>query len=545
MGKSSDIPIKFVKWSTKIIAPILQQLYNNCMKHGIFPNDLKVGNITPIYKKGNEEYLENYRPVSTLPIFGKIFEKLIYSRLYKFLVSKNILHECQFGFRKGHSTSHALNYSVEEINNQLDSGKHLLGIFIDLSKAFDTINHEKLIHKLNNYGIRGTPLALISDYLSDRTQYTSVLGEKSEKLNVIYGVPQGSVLGPLLFLLYINDLVNCSDLGKFILYADDTNIFITGNTKRSAYTRANAVLKAVNSYMTANQLHINLSKCNYIYFQPRPNVMDHNSCARTRPFVGRNSEQERLYINGILIRQVTEIKFLGVILDENLSWMPHIEQLVKKLRSSVGELCRIRHVVPETHYASLYHTLFESHLCYGISVWGGVPHHKLEKLFVLQKKCIRILFGDSVKYNEKFCTCARTRPFGEQKLGHQFYVKEHSKPLFNKEKLLTVHNLYTYYTALEIYKILKLRNPMSIFSMYTMSKRKPTLIITPSPTVYFVYKSAVLWNLVNNIVIANQNDFSMKICTFKTAVKKFLLLRQSAHDVDDWCTNNYDILQKS
>ena len=543
-GKASDIPIKVVKWSSKIIAPILEQHFNNCMKHGIFPNDLKVGNITPIYKKGNEEHLENYRPVSTLPIFSKIFEKLIYSRLYKFLVSKNIIHECQFGFRKGHSTSHALNYSVEEINKELNYGKHVLGIFIDLSKAFDTIHHKKLLFKLSRYGIRGTPLALISDYLSNRTQYTSVLGEKSEKLNVVYGVPQGSVLGPLLFLLYINDLVNSSDLGKFVLYADDTNIFISGSTKRDTYIKANKVLKAINSYMIANQLHINLSKCNYIYFQPRNNVIDRDSCARTREFVGKQSKQVQLYINGTIIRQVTEIKFLGVILDENLSWVPHIEQLAKKLRSCVGTLCRIRHIIPKNLFKNLYHTLFESHLCYGISVWGGVPHTKLNKLFIVQKKCIRILFGDSDEYNEKFCTCARVRPLGKQKLGHEFYAKEHSKPLFNNQKILTVHNLYTYHTSLEIYKILKLRTPISMFSLFTLSNRiKATLILTPSPTTYFVYKSAILWNFVNNKIVGNQNDFSMKISTLRTSVKKFLLARQCDHGRNIWNPKNYDIQQ--
>ncbi|MCP4489865.1 MAG: reverse transcriptase family protein, partial [Gammaproteobacteria bacterium] len=481
-GKSSDIPVKVIKSSKKILAPILKQHFNNCIKHGVFPKDLKIGNVSPIYKKGNEELLENYRPISILPIFGKIFEKVIYSRLHEFLISNNVISDCQFGFRKGHSTSHALNYSVEEINKQLSSGKHVLGIFIDLSKAFDTINHQKLICKLNNYGIRGTPLSLISDYLSDRTQYTSVLGEKSEKYNILYGVPQGSILGPLLFLLYINDLVNCSKDGNFVLYADDTNIFVASNTKRSTYATANAVLRAVNSYMIANQLHINFSKCNHIYFEPRPNVFDSASCERVRPYAGRNSEQEHLYINGKVIPQVTEIKFLGVILDENLSWIPHIEYLVKKLKISVGELSRIRHVVPETLYASLYHTLFESHLSYGISVWGGVPHDKLEKLFVVQKKCIRILFGDSVKYNDKFCTCARARPFGSQKRGHEFYVKENTKPWFRKLKLLTVHNLYTYYTGLEIFKILKFKIPKPILSKYTLSKRKPTLIITPTPT---------------------------------------------------------------
>ena len=175
--------------------------------------------------------------------------------------------------------------------------------------------------------------------------------------------------------------------------------------------------------MITNQLHINLSKCNYIYFQPKFNVIDRDSCARTRQFIEKHSEQRQIYMNGTIIKQVSEIKFLGVILDENLSWMPHIDYLVKKLRSCVGTLSRIRHVVPKNLYINLYHTLFESHLTYGISVWGGVPHCKLEKLFIIQKKCIRILFGDSEKYNDKFCTCARARPLGEQILGSKFYAK--------------------------------------------------------------------------------------------------------------------------
>ena len=540
-GKASDIPTKVIKQSCKVISPILQHLYNNCMANGVFPDDLKIGNISPIYKKGNEEHLENYRPVSTLPIFGKIFEKLIYTRLYKFLVSKNIIYDGQFGFRKGHSTSHALNYSVEEINRHLHLGKHVVGIFIDLSKAFDTINHEKLLFKLDRYGIRGTPLLLMSNYLRGRAQYTSVLGEKSEKLSVIYGVPQGSVLGPLLFLLYINDLINSSGLGTFVLYADDTNIFISGLTKRDTYAKANNVLKAIHSYMTTNQLHINLSKCNYMYFEPRYNVVDGDMCERARPFISRNSEQRQIYVNGKVIRQVSEIKFLGVILDENLSWIPHIEYLTKKLKLSIGELSRIRHVIPDKLYTSLYHTLFESHLTYAVTVWGGIPHNKLQKLFILQKKCIRILFGDSVAYNDKFCTCARARPFGKQKLTQEFFRKEESKPLFNNMKLLTVHNLYTYFTVLETYKILKLRNPISMFELYDLSKRKPTLIIVPWPTNCFVYKSVNIWNQIRTLLFAKENDFSMKISTLKASVKKYLLKKQTNYDKNSWCYKNYSL----
>ena len=175
------------------------------MQQGIFPDILKVGRITPVYKnKGSKQLFENHRPISILPIFGKIFEKLIYTRLYDFLTSNKLMYSKQFGFRKGHSCSHALNYSASQLTSALADKKHVIGIFIDLSKAFDTISHEQLTVKLSNFGIRGNAHNLLKSYLTNRTQYSKFLDESSDPLPIKFGVPQGSILSPLLFLIYVN-----------------------------------------------------------------------------------------------------------------------------------------------------------------------------------------------------------------------------------------------------------------------------------------------------------------------------------------------------
>ena len=550
-NKASNMNISVLKSCSTILVSHLVNFFNKFLDNGIFPIILKTGLITPIFKKGDPRQFDNYRPVSTLPIFGKILEKVIYNRLSSFLSSKNTLSENQFGFRKMHSTSHAINYSVNNILTEIENKNHVIGIFIDLSKAFDTIEHEKLLYKLEHYGVRGNCLSLIRSYLSNRTQKTKFLESLSDECTVEYGVPQGSVLGPLLFLVYINDIVNSTDFGEFIMFADNTNILIADKDINEVYRKANKVLKCVCEYMKLNQLHINVGKCCYIHFKPCLNRAK-QKFARASPY----DPSLKIELNGKKLSKVRCTKFLGVVIDDELTWEPQIDYLITKLNSCIVTIKRIRPFIPKGEYLKIYNALFLSHLTYGISCWGGVPNYKLNKVFAIQKRCIRLLFGKQFTFDhhEFYLTCARTRSFDEQMEPRNFCL-EHTKPLFNEHNLMNLENLYHYHTFMELFKILKHQTPMSVYECFRFCpKNNKLLLMIPKVRLVvsqqnFVYRSSEIWNSLikhvfsicnveeSGIIIPGStanSDLSASVAFIKNKLRAKLQANQKTGRVTEW-----------
>uniref|UniRef100_A0A3P9M519 Reverse transcriptase domain-containing protein n=1 Tax=Oryzias latipes TaxID=8090 RepID=A0A3P9M519_ORYLA len=292
----NGIDMALVKTVISGILKPLEYIFNLSFQTGSFPNQMKIAKVIPLYKTGNKHHFTNYRPVSMLPQLSKILEKMFITRLNSFIEKHKILDEGQYGFRSNRSTSLALMNVIENITNAIDNKKHVIGVFIDLKKAFDTINHCILIHKLDRYGIRGLVLDWIRSYLSNRKQFVKVDGACSQCLDIVCGVPQGSVLGPILFILYINDLFQVSNKLRLVLFADDTNLFCDGDDLQQLIEIVKKEMEKLKLWFDVNKLSLNLSKTKMMLF-------GHHK--------GKNINID-MHINGVKLERIYENKFLGV-----------------------------------------------------------------------------------------------------------------------------------------------------------------------------------------------------------------------------------------
>ena len=373
----NSIPSKLLRDNVDVFSSPLKHIINLSFEEGCFPHLLKLANVCPIYKKKCKKKCENYRPISLLSNLSKLFERAMHTRLYEFFEKSNLFYDLQFGFRKKNSTIHALLDIVENIRENLDKKTFSCGVFIDLEKAFDTVNHNILLEKLQFYGIHGNNFLWFTSYLSNRKQRVKLDGKTSPYLDISCGVPQGSILGPLLFLIYINDMKNAVKHSIVHHFADDTNLLCSDKCDKALKRKLNEDLKLIYAWLCSNRLSLNVDKTEFIVFRPPRKKMDNRFT---------------LKLNQKTLFESPKIKYLGMILDQTLSWKSHIFELRKKLSRAVGILYKMKKSnCPQSVLISLYYSLFHSHMGYGICLYGLADEQYTSKIFLMQKRAIRLI----------------------------------------------------------------------------------------------------------------------------------------------------------
>ena len=426
--KSADlfgISPRFLKSSAFELHKKLTTLFNMSITQGKFPNILKKTKVIPIFKAGSKMEVGNYRPISLLPLFGKLLEKLIHARMYSFLIKHKLIVGNQYGFQKKKSTEHAIFDIHSQVIDSFENQEIPCCIFLDFAKAFDTVNHEILLKKLLHYGFRGKTHNWLTSYLSNRTQCVQIGDELSDFKPINCGVPQGSVLGPLLFLLYINDIVSSSNILKFQLFADDTCIFYSNRNRDILESTLNTELNKVSDWLIVNKLSLNVSKSNALTFRAKN--------ANDLPLLN-------LTINNEKIEEKTSAKYLGVLFDNKLTWKSQIDQISKKLIKNNALLAKLRHFVSNDKLRTIYNALIQPHIDYGLVSWGAAADANLNKISLLQRKAIRII------------------TFKKQ--------EDDSAPLFKQEKLLPLNKCAILQNCKFIWKFVNSQLPASINSLF-------------------------------------------------------------------------------
>ena len=416
----NSIPNQLIQSISKSISTPLANMFNNSFTNGVCPEFLKISTIIPIYKKDSKLKVSNYRPISLLSNINKILEKLMFQRLYTFLEENKCIYNLQFGFRQRHSTNHALLSMTQEIKDTIDKGNLAIGVFVDFQKAFDTVNHHILLRKLEHYGVRGLANNWFKSYLTKRKQCVSISGITSETSYINHGVPQGSVLGPLLFLIYINDLHTCIRHSTVRHFAADTNLlYTTDKTKyrnRNIVNNLNQDLKSLNHWLLANKISLNSTKTELIFFRhkktPIPNV--------------------KIKLNGVKLVGSSDVKYVGITFDEHLTFNNHIKLMNAKLKRANNLLAISRHYVSKDLLLQIYYGQFYSHLNYGCQLWGQNPN-QTNQTFTLQKKAIRLI-------------------------GFSHY-QAHSSPLFKNLKILKLTDIVKSNNVLFTHNTLNNKSP--------------------------------------------------------------------------------------
>lgn len=418
-----NISNKIIKHFKHFIIPPLTHIFNTCFTQGIFPKSLKKSVIHPIFKKGDRNQIDNYRPISILPSLSKILEKLMNGRLVRFLEDNQLISNNQYGFRTGKSAETAVQDLVNFVVENLDKGIKTIGIFLDLAKAFDTISIPLLLAKMDRLGIRGIQLKLFADYLSDRKQSVKIGEHISNELPIRYGVPQGSILGPVLFLIYINDLLVQPFCNKIISYADDTVVMFSENTWEKVYHSAQTGLNMVTQWLRMNYLTINVDKSIYIPFSITSFKQPSTALILTNHDCVNNLDHS----NCVPLKRASTVKYLGVILDFQLNFYSHIELLCSRVRKLIYIFKNLRHVADSAIMKQVYISLCQSILTYCILSWGGAPKTIILNLERAQRAVLKTCIYKSMSFPTKnlyeYCDVLTVR----QLFIYHVIIKQHTK----------------------------------------------------------------------------------------------------------------------
>lgn len=375
-----NISAKLIKKMKSHLTDFLVEKVNECLNIGIFPDSLKIARVKPIFKSDDPKIISNYRPISVLPAFSKIFETVIKDRLENYLTENNIIHTNQYGFKKNSSTSAACINLLKHIYENLNSKvrRKTGALFIDIAKAFDSISHEILIEKLKKIGIKGAFLKLLANYINNRSQVVVINGKVSKCRLITAGIAQGSLLGPVLFLIYINDIFDLQLHAKIQLFADDAILIFGALTYEILKQYMANDLDQLNLWLNKNKLSLNLKKTEYLIFYLRNT--DTKEIFNQLPF---NSE---------IIKRVDKAEYLGLILNTSLSFADHVNKVKKKINPIIGIIGKIRNFLYQDDLKRIYFSYVHSQINYCLPIYATASAIYMNELYTLQKKCIKFVF---------------------------------------------------------------------------------------------------------------------------------------------------------
>ena len=479
-----DVPVFIYKHLAVELSPLISLLFNHSIVNGLFPDCLKLATIIPIFKASDKQLPNNYRPISLINTLSKIFEKLMSCRMWSFIKKHNIISNHQFGFRGGRNTADAVLEFVDGCVDAVDRRHNVIAVMLDLKKAFDTVNHNVLMKKMERMGFRGVILQWFGSYLSNRRIRVAVGGVVSEESMINIGLPQGNVCSPLLFIMYINDMFRASGVASCLHFADDTTLYLSNDSLDRLCTDISGSLLIVSRWLSANRLTLNIDKTNFMLFS-------HNEI----PINSIN-----VHIGGKILKRVHNCNFLGIKIDDRLKFNSHISDVCSKISRAVGVLFRMSVFVPPFILKTIYYSILYPHLIYGVVIWGNCGIVNMCRVKRIHKRAERLI---QVSNNAEDSHC---------------------------NKLLSVQSIVSFFTALKFHKCVygtdhmyfsdKINNLLPIHShdtrfasqdSYNVPRYKKSISHN-----FFLYNSIILWNnLPSNIKsIINPKKFKSKLKLF-------------------------------